>query len=294
MNLTSGQLFLLKNSAIAAAYQAGIYISKQVDRKLNVGTKASGDSLASQVFTEVDMESQNIVSQVLEPTMDMFDIGFLAEESPDDGSRLVKDYVWCIDPLDGTLPFINRQHGYSVSIAMVRKDGFPIIGVVYDPLKQNLYHAHTGGGAFFNQKQLEIPDNNDEVLHLYSDRSFAEQDFFPMVVKKLEEHHQSTGCRKIELHTTAGGAMNACMVLQHANSCYFKFPKDEEGGGSFWDYAASACIFNEAGAISVDMFGSPLELNRRESTYMNHKGILYASSQRIAGVVMETFNSFPI
>ncbi|TCO08231.1 3'(2'),5'-bisphosphate nucleotidase CysQ family protein [Natronoflexus pectinivorans] len=294
MELSTEQLWLLKQNAISAAYQAGTYISKQVNRKLNVGTKASGDSLASQVFTEVDMESQNIVSQVLEPTLEAFDLGFLAEESPDNGSRLQKDYFWCIDPLDGTLPFINQQHGYSVSIALVRKDGVPVVGVVYDPLKQNLYHAYFDGGAFFNHNKIVIPENNDEVLHLYSDRSFAEQKFFPDVVKKFEEQHQSTGCKRVELHTTAGGAMNACMVLQHANACYFKFPKDEEGGGSFWDYAASACIFNEAGAISCDMFGVPLELNRPESTYMNHKGILYASKKRITEVVLETFNSFPI
>ncbi|MDG5800863.1 inositol monophosphatase family protein [Marinilabiliaceae bacterium ANBcel2] len=294
MDLKSGQLWLLKQNAISAAYLAGTYISKQVNRKLNVGTKASGDSLASQVFTEVDVESQNIVSQVLNPTLSTFDLGFLAEESSDDGSRLQKDYFWCVDPLDGTLPFINRQHGYSVSIALVRKDGEPVVGVVYDPLKQNLYHAHARGGAFLNHNFIEIPENDDQVLHVYSDSSFAEQKFFPDVIKKLEQQHRSTGCKKIAVHKTAGGAMNACMVLQHANSCYFKFPKDKEGGGSFWDYAASASIFNEAGAIACDIFGSPLELNRPESSYMNHKGILYASKENIAGVIMETFKAFNV
>ena len=76
--------------------------------------------------------------------------------------------------------------------------------------------------------------------------------------------------------------MNACWVLEHAPACYFKFPKPQEGGGSFWDYAATACLFHELGAVATDMHGNPLDLNRRDSTFMNHRGILFATSEEIA------------
>ena len=52
-----------------------------------------------------------------------YDFGILTEETPDNGSRLVKDYFWCVDPLDGTLPFTEGTPGYSVSIALVSKSG---------------------------------------------------------------------------------------------------------------------------------------------------------------------------
>jgi 3'-phosphoadenosine 5'-phosphosulfate (PAPS) 3'-phosphatase len=75
--------------------------------------------------------------------------------------------------------------------------------------------------------------------------------------------------------------MNVCNMLQHAPACYFKFPKPEKGGGSLWDYAATACITREAGAVVTDLEGSPLDLNRKDSTFMNHRGFLYASNPEL-------------
>ena len=52
-----------------------------------------------------------------------YDLALLTEELEDDGSRHVKDYFWCIDPIDGTLPFTQKKPGYGVSIALVARDG---------------------------------------------------------------------------------------------------------------------------------------------------------------------------
>ena len=74
-------------------------------------------------------------------------VQLLSEETNDDGSRFKEDFFWCIDPMDGTLPFINKQPGFSVSIALVAKDGTPNLGIVYDPSTDTLYHAIKGKGA---------------------------------------------------------------------------------------------------------------------------------------------------
>lgn len=76
----------------------------------------------------------------------------MTEESPDNRERLKKDFFWCIDPLDGTLPFIESTSGYAVSIALVAHDGTPYIGVIYDPVEQVLYHAVKGCGVLRNGK----------------------------------------------------------------------------------------------------------------------------------------------
>ena len=56
-----------------------------------------------------------------------------------------------------------------------------------------------------------------------------------------------------------------------------KPPKNTPGGGSLWDFAATACIFHEAGATARDFHGAALDLNRADSTYMSHRGVLFAT-----------------
>jgi len=79
--------------------------------------------------------------------------------------------------------------------------------------------------------------------------------------------------------------MNAMQVLEDPPGCYFKFPKPQQGGGSLWDFAASTAIFDACGAVACDFYGQPLELNRVESTFMNHRGVLYATDAVLAGEI---------
>lgn len=122
MQLTPQDLKQLADLACDAAREAGVLIARYSEREVAVQHKAGGDSLASQVVTEVDELSQVIVLRQLEPTLERYELALLSEESPDDGRRLQRDYFWCIDPLDGTLPFTRRIPGYSVAIALVARD----------------------------------------------------------------------------------------------------------------------------------------------------------------------------
>jgi len=98
----------------------------------------------------------------------------------------------------------------------------------------------------------------------------------------LETIAEERGLNGLHSILHGGAAMNACWVLENAPACYFKFPKAQAGGGSLWDYAATACIFQEAGAIATDISGAPLDLNRLDSTFMNHRGILFATDSDLA------------
>ena len=108
-------------TALEAADAAGAMIARS--RPTTVERKAGGESLASQVLTDVDEQSQQLILEILAPTIERFDLGLLTEERDDDGSRFEKACFWCIDPLDGTLPFIDNVPGYAVSIALVARDG---------------------------------------------------------------------------------------------------------------------------------------------------------------------------
>ena len=255
--------------------------------------KEGGSTLASQVVTEVDRKSQDAILQVLLPTCDEVDIALLAEEDEDDRGRLESAYFWCIDPLDGTLPFINGQPGYSVSIGLVAKDGTPLIGVVYDPVHDVLYQATKGQGLRRNNERWSLMQDSQALTFTY-DRSFAEDPNFNQVKDELEAYTHSLGLNEFKPIHYGGAVLNACHALENGPGCHFKFPKSQDGGGSLWDYAATACLYEEGGAVVSDVFGNSLELNRPDSTYMNHRGALYATNKELAKRVREIIAKYSV
>ncbi len=281
MKLSAPDLEQLADFAIEAAIEAGRMIARS--RPVDVQHKAGNESLASQVVTEIDRRSEDIILEILTPSIERFELGLLTEERTDDGGRLLADAFWCIDPLDGTLPFIEGSPGYAVSIALVGRDGTPQIGVVYDPVEAALFHAITGLGAFCDRQPWpsEPHPPTSDVLSLFADRSFARRADHNDLVEALEQVAKDIGLAGVQVHPTAGAVMNACGVLANPAACYFKHPKPT-GGGSLWDFAATACLAHELGAVATDIGGAPLDLNRADSTFMNHRGVLFATNDAVA------------
>ena len=292
MFLTNNDLSTIVEGAIKAATCASDYIASEIVHTHIVDTKLGqgevGTSLASQVVTEVDLRSQEIILDNILYLTEKYDLGLLTEELVDDNSRFEKDYFWCIDPLDGTLPFIEKQSGFSVSIALVSQYGEAVIGVVCDPLNKNIYHAVKGVGAFKNGEMFKH-NQLAASLTFVTDRSFTEYVGFDGCLNALKAYAAANELDKVELISHGGAAMNACWMLDKIPACYFKFPKEAPGGGSIWDYAASSVIAKEAGAVVSDIFGNRLQLNNSETTFMNRGGILYASDERLALLIRDLY-----
>ena len=295
MELTVCQLEQLLQLATEAALKAGKLISRVDRRSLQVHSKQAGSSLSAQVVTQVDLDSQAIILEILEPTIEQYDIALLTEENASEESvathaRFKKDYFWCIDPLDGTLPFIEGGDGFAVSIALVDVAGKPIIGVVHNPSTGDIYQAINAQPLI--SKVLKngspwLPEQNSHALSLYIDRSFLQDPRYPAVIEKLTA---LAAQQELELQVikTCGAVMNAIGVLENAPACYLKLPKAQLGGGSLWDFSAPAAITqalsaqyltssSQACCTVSDYQGAPLDLNRADSNYMNHKGVLYTS-----------------
>ena len=285
MKLSGTELTELANLAIDAATAAGEMIARS--RPKQIEHKSSGHSLASQVVTEVDRRSEAIILETLTPTLKRFELGLLTEEQPDGGGRFSADYFWCIDPIDGTLPFIEGTPGYAVSIALVRRDGTPTIGVVYDPVGETVIHAIAGAGGFRNGQSItasqesDQPRSNGTVLTLFTDKSFLSSEGRDQITTALKEIARDMGLTGLHVDASAGAVMNACKVLANPPACYVKLPK-QNGGGSLWDYAATACIFSEAGMVATDLYGQCFDLNRADSSLMGHRGILFATDEPLA------------
>jgi len=277
----------LTECAVDAALAAGKVIQGYCGGEVEVLPKKGGDSLASQVVTEVDRKAQDAILEVLRPSIDQYNLALLTEESEDDGSRFQQEYFWCIDPLDGTLAFSEGEDGYAVSIGLVARDGSPQIGVVYDPVREVLWQAAKGQGLQRNGQDWKVTDSSNTLTFTY-DRSFEVHPQFLSLCDVLCEVGRKFGLKDIQDIQFGGSVMNAMHALENWPGCHLKLPKLEEGGGSLWDYAATACIYDEAGGWATDVFGQRLELNRKESTFMNHKGVLYASDSALAAAITQS------
>jgi len=269
-------LLLLKNIAIKAARAAGKIMQQYRKEEVLVEQKKGGASYASQVVTVVDKKCETAILAHLLPTCDEFDIGLLSEETEDDGSRFDKDFFWCIDPMDGTLAFINKQPGFSVSIALIAKDGTPYIGVVFDPSTDTLYHAIKGKGAYKNDLPWEIKHTNDHLTYV-TDYQLKDSPHAAKIESFLKEQVVQLSLTSIKEIAGAGSVLNGILVLENGPACMLKLPKKESGGGSVWDFAATACIYQELGLSATNFEGGRLDLNRKDGAFMNHQGVFYAN-----------------
>lgn len=267
---------VLSYKAIEAALAAGEIIRSFIDIDLIVENKIEPSSYAAQVVTEVDMKCDRVIRDHLLPSCGEFDLAILSEETKDDGGRFEKEYFWCIDPMDGTLPFINKQTGFSVSIALVAKDGTPHIGVVYDPDTEILYHAVKGLGAFRNRKSWVL-ENNNKFLTYVTDKKLIDTPGADDLKKRLNNYLEKFNLETIKEMSGGGSVMNGIYVLENGPACMMKLPKDKKGGGSIWDFAAIACIYQELGMTATNYSGGMLDLNRKESSFMNHEGVFFGN-----------------
>lgn len=290
MNLSSNELKALHDLAVETAKEAGAHIQSRVHNHGGPQSKDSGDTLASQVVTEVDHESQDLILSRLTDSIIDYELGLLTEESEDNSSRHEKEAFWCIDPIDGTLPFTEGVPGYSVSIALVSREGKSLIGVIHDPVIQTTYHAFLGGEAMRDGNIISLGDEySASHLTWTQDRSMKKSIDNARAREFVEELAFREGFDGLKILDHAGSVLNACWVTQNQPAVYFKFPKPTQGGGSVWDFAATACLFNEWGQPPTDIHGEPLNLNPEGSTFMNEKAVVYASSPELRKAIHEFY-----
>ena len=287
MKLNHDDLIKLSQVAENAAKEAGYLISSYIDRSVQTSFKAAGSSAASQVVTEVDHLCDALIRKHLSGSVIEYDLALLTEEQEDDKQRLQKDYFWCIDPLDGTLAFIEGIQGYAVSIALVSNSGEALIGVVFDPANKVLYSAIKGQGAFRNGNVWSLPATpvTPNKITIPIDRSLLAREDFKILKSSLSSILKENGYNELQFCHHAGAVMNACWALEQTPSCYFKLPKPQQGGGSLWDFAATSCLFQALNLPVYDAFGKNLDLNKAHTTYMNESGVIFASSLELVQII---------
>jgi len=236
------------NIGIRAARAAGKVITQNVDRydPLSVQKKQRNDFV-----TEVDRKAEAEIVGVLRKAFP--DHSFLCEESGLIGDKDA-EFQWIIDPLDGTTNFIHGLPHYSVSIALLQKNR-PFQAVIYDPMRQELFTAGKGEGAFLDSKRLRVSNINkleDALLCTgFPYRDGQDLDFYQRTQRHFTE--RSAGIRRLgsaalDLAYVAAGRVEGCWIT----------------GVQSWDVAAGALIVREAGGLVNDFDGGDDWMNRGE------------------------------
>ncbi len=302
MDLKYSDLKALHDHAVTAAKRAAKYISDAAQKHemtpLKTEYKSAGNTLASQVVTQVDFAADRLIRDLLGNISTHYDLAFLTEESTDDKSRFEKEYFWCVDPLDGTLAFIEGRAGYAVSISLVSRLGKPLIGVVCDVVSRTIYSAIYGHGCYRGGKPWKVclhSNGDGERLKTFSfvcDGSFKKLDCYEPLMNELEALVLNHGYSVINHLVGSGAVMNALRILNQAPGIYLKLPKRELGGGSVWDFAATTAIFHGQSMVTGDVFGEALNLNPKEGTFMNHCGVLFLSDPKLRDSIFHLLGKY--
>lgn len=178
---------------------------------------------------------------------------FLTEESNDDKSRLSNDYVWIVDPLDGTKDFVARDGGFTTNIALSYKHKV-VVGVVVVPLTGEIYFASKDNGAFYRNNgvdtKIHVNDKTEDLKVLISVFHFADNE------KAVIEKHSD----KIKHIEKVGSSLKPCRIAQGLAEITYRL----NNGTKEWDTAASQIIVEEAGGIFQEPNGKEILYNRED------------------------------
>ena len=222
------------NIAIRAARSAGDLILRSSDNigQLNVDQKGKND-YASEVDRAAEREIINIIRTAYP------DHAILAEES---GLHKGNDFVWVIDPLDGTTNFLHGFPQYAVSIALKYR-GKLEVAVIYDPLRDELFTAKRGGGAMLNSRRLRVTNQTSMKGALIGTG-------FPF---KTDLHLDAyIGMFKAITTEAAGIRRAGAAALDLAYVAAGRLDGFWEIGVMEWDMAAGILLIKEAGGVVTD------------------------------------------
>jgi myo-inositol-1(or 4)-monophosphatase len=226
------------NIAVKAARRAGNLIHRSADKldQLTITKKSHADFVS-----EVDRAAEKTIIETL---LDAFPAhAILAEES---GRQGASEYVWIIDPLDGTTNFIHGVPQYAVSIAL-QHNGVITQGVVYDPTKNELFTATRGRGAFLNDKRIRVTKRTQLPESLIGTG-------FPYT--RFEHLDAYLGIFKELMQLTAGLRRPGSASLDLAWTAAGRYDGFFETGLKPWDIAAGTLLVTEAGGMVSDLAGN--------------------------------------
>ncbi len=204
---------------------------------------AAAEGRAKNPLTEADLAADRVLREGLLALLP--EAGWLSEETADEPSRLDKELVWIVDPIDGTREYVEGIDEFAISVALSRL-GEPILGILFNPASKQLLAATAGSGVTLNGRAVEpLPSRATEGAILLASRTETKRGEFAPFAEAMEVRPMGSTAWKLGLVAAGEG---------HA---YFtRKPRNE------WDIAAGVMLCREAGATVTDLHGAPHVFNR--------------------------------
>ncbi|MCQ2792520.1 MAG: 3'(2'),5'-bisphosphate nucleotidase CysQ [Bacilli bacterium] len=249
---------------LASAIKAGELAKRKILEIYKTNFKVEIKKDKSPV-TEADKQADKIIFKYLHEAFPTY--AFLTEESQDDLKRLENDYVWIIDPLDGTCNFVDKNDEFTINIALSYKHKI-VVGVIIVPIKNEIYYATDHGGAFYSCKgsvrEIHVSRNSSKIRALLSRSLHSKKE--DSVFKKYGE--------KIISKNYVGAAIKSCLIARgDAELSLGLNDKTKE-----WDTAAPQILIKEAGGVFLEPNGTWLKYNRKDVT--NRNGYVISNKKR--------------
>ncbi len=202
--------------------------------------------------TNSDLKTEKIIIEELKKAKPNYSI--LSEENGTENNR-DKDNTWIIDPIDGTVNFLHGIPHFAISIALRSKNEL-ISGLIYDPIKNEMFYAEKNNGAFFNNQRIRVSKKNnlDDCLFCTGERNF-----------ETDIPFRKSGCAALDMAYVASGRYDG----------YF------QNNLNLWDIAAGIVLVKEAGGVINEI---DLSINK------NIK--IIASSANINAKLLKKLNNF--
>lgn len=246
-------------AAIRAAKAAGRIIRSHYKKGQRLSFKEDGE-----VVTNVDILAEKAIFSVLKKAFP--DYAYYSEEAGKD--RKQSDYMWVIDPLDGTANYSIRNPFFNTSMALAYR-GMPILGVVYSPVQDELFYAEKG--AYMNGKRIHVSGKSELSRSVMG---FCHGSGSPQVLHRAVDYYS-----KLKLYATRSTRQFGSAALELCYVASGRIEAFEMSDLNAYDVAAGAIIAMQAGAMVTDFEGRPFTLTSRDILASN--GILHQQLLKI-------------
>lgn len=240
------------------AYEAGENLKKAVTQDLVVEYKTSAADLVTEKDKEIELFFSNKIKEVFPEHYLLGEESFSLDSTNYNPSEAT---VWLVDPIDGTTNFVHNKRNFSVSVGVYHK-GEPLVGIIYDPMSDEMFHVLSGEGLYLNDQRMTLPENEKSIEqalvcinHLWlAPNKFLHEQPLQKMVNEIRGF-RCIGSAAIELAYVAVGRMDGAIF----------------NGLGPWDFGAAYVMLKEQGIRFTTVAGD-------EVNVFKHSSVLTATS----------------
>jgi 3'(2'), 5'-bisphosphate nucleotidase len=237
-----------------ACIKAGKMQKKYHKTDIDISTKANKTPV-----TKIDIDSNIIISDMLKKITP--DIPIISEEDYEGQDK--HDSFWIVDPLDGTRNYLDRGNNFCICISLI-KESYPILGVIYSPVKDYFYYAYHGCGAFLMRGPTNPIKIQTSKMSKDKNNVFTSISINKSILKQISAHVENVLFVKLASALKFG-------AIASGEGCFYP----RLGPTHEWDTAAGQCLIEEAGGSVVDKHMDRLKYNKN-SQFLNDEFFVIA------------------